>query len=181
MNPLFHSSSALTENVKTPSMTRQTLLVVRPPVFVFVFHLCGYYIVVKKAVDVNLSRCAAITAIWTAIQTSQSNSFRRLTIKNPSLPRRFSAPMHFSPLSLFVHINTRDRPPSGGWLFGFFTGVPSPKNILSPWPPPYYFNSMFLITCIICPRLLFCSLKHIMILSQLYKPLPTPPPLYIFI
>merc|ERR1711997_478801 len=53
----------------------------------------------------------------------------------------------------------------------------SPKNILSPWapPPPYYFNSMFLITCIICPRLLFCSLKHIMILSQLYKPLPPPP------
>ena len=41
--------------------------------------------------------------------------------------------------------------------------------------PPYYFNSMFLITCIICPRLLFCSLKHIMILSQLYKPLPPPP------
>ena len=136
MNPLFHSSSALTENVKTPPMTRRTLLVARPPVFVFVFHLCSYHIVVKRAVDANLSRCAAITAIWTAIQTSLSNNFCRSTIKTPpslgASPRRCI----FPPLSLFVHINTRDRPPSGGWLFGFFTGVPSPKNILSPWPPP---------------------------------------------
>ena len=42
------------------------------PFFVFCFHSYGYYIVVKEAVDVDLSRCAAITAIWTAIQTSRS-------------------------------------------------------------------------------------------------------------
>ena len=135
MNPLFHSSSALTENVKTPPMTRQTLLVARPPIFVFVFHLCGYYIVVKKAVDVNLSRCAAITAIWTAIQTSQFNNFCRSTIKNPSLPRRFPAPMHFFPpprfLFLFKLIPETALPREGDFLV-FSLEFHLRKNILSP-------------------------------------------------
>ena len=142
MNPLFHSSSALTENVKTPPMTRQTLLVARPPIFVFVFHLCGYHIVVKRAVDVNLSRCAAITAIWTAIQTSLSNNFCRSTIKTPpslgASPRRCIFPRF---LFLFTLIPEIALPQEGDFLV--FSLEFHLRKIYCPHGPRYYFNSYY--------------------------------------
>ena len=135
MNPLFHSSSALTENVKTPPMTRQTLLVACPPVFVFVFHLCSCHIVVKRAVSVSLSRCAAITAIWTAIQTSLSNNFCRSTIKtHPSLgasPRRCIFPRF---LFLFTLIPEIALPQEGDFLV--FSLEFHLRKIYCPHDPP---------------------------------------------
>ena len=112
--PLFFRSDGKYEN---PIYDTTDLISRSPSCFRFCFHLCGYYIVVKKAVDVNLSRCAAITAIWTAIQTSLSNNFCRSTIKTPpslgASPRRCIFPRF---LFLFTLIPEIALPQEGDFL-----------------------------------------------------------------
>ena len=78
------------------------------------------------------------------INNNKPTSSRNI-VQNPSLPRRFPASIHLPPRFLFVQINTRDRPPSGGWLFGFFTGVPSQEKYIVPMAPSHYFNGVFFI------------------------------------
>ena len=117
MNPLFHSSSALTENVKTPPMTRQTLLVARPPIFVFCFSLMRLSHRGQKS-----SRCEFVPlCCHHSHMDSHTNQFIQQFLsvndKNPSLPRRFSAPMHFPHfLFLFTLIPEIALPQEGDFL-----------------------------------------------------------------
>ena len=98
------------------------------------------------------------------INNNKPTSLRDI-VQNPSLPGRFPASMHlFPPRFLFVQVNTRDRPPSGGVTFWFFHWSSITGKIYCPHSPP-------LTTSTVCSLLLvpltlnydtpcFCFKKH---------------------